>query len=153
MSSILDFSSSDLWERVHEITLVAEVGSRPSFYVPIPSHQLPGTYTSHTLLVGASSFKAKPTWNLGFWLSMIINAPTVGSFTAMQKPIPFGLTLVRFPPLSNEFSLKATFPKWHEEISLAVWKYTGKESDVRDKLIEIKSDLDRIETKIDSSSI
>ena len=150
MSSILNFNNSDYWQKVYETTLVAQAGSRSSFYYPIGDHNLPGTFSSHTLLVGASSFKAKPTWRLGFYLSMIISAVGVGSFTASQKSIPFGLTLVRFPPLSNEFSLKASIPKWHEEMSMSVWLYVGSESDVRDLLFEVEVDLNRIESKIDA---
>lgn len=146
---ILDVSNPNYWEAAYEVTLTAAASSVPTHHTPIPQHQIPITFDRHTLLVGASSFRVRPTWRLGFWLSMIVSAAGVGSAVATQRAIPLGLTLVRFPLLSPDFKLKANIPKWHEEMSMKFWKYIGPESDVLNLLQNFSLDLTQIETKID----
>lgn len=148
--SILDFSQNN-WEVIYDITLEA-VSITTTRFTPIPDHQIPLTLDTHVLLVGSSSFKVRPTWKLGFYLNMVVNAPGVGNFTAANQPIPLGLSLVRFPPISSEFFLKVNIPKWHQEMSIRVWKYIGGSLDVFDYFHEINTDLIRIENKIDNLS-
>lgn len=145
---ILDCSNPNYWLEVYETTLMAQ-SIVPGYHSPIPQHQIPVSFDRHTLAVGASSSKTKPTWNLGFWLSMVINIAGVGNANAIQKPIPLGLTLVRFPALSPQFKLKAKIPKWHEEMSIKIWAYTGTETDILDLLEETQTSLIQIESKID----
>ena len=146
--AILDCSDSSYWQTVYETTLIAE-SITTGYHSPIPQHQIPIVFDNHTLAVGASSSKTKPTWNLGFWLSMLVNLPGVGNATAVQKAIPLGLNLIRFPVLTPEFKLKAKIPKWHEEMSMKFWIYTGPEADIADLLEKAQTSLDQIELKID----
>lgn len=152
--SILDLSNSNNWVSVYQANFAAVPiqGVRNQF-TPIPVIVIPNSFDSHTLAVGASSFQTKPTWHLGFWLSMNVQLPGIGKAEAYNKSIPLGLNIVRFPHISSTYTLRASIPRWHKEMSIEIWKYVGSEVDIRDELIEIKSDLSRIETKIDASSI
>lgn len=150
-SPILDLSDGSNWVQVYDTTLFAQAvpGRQGSFY-PIPNHEIPSAIDRRILAVGSSSTKTKPTWNLGFYLAMIIKIPGVGNAEAASVPIRLGLNLVRFPPLSNQYSLKARIPKWHQEMSITIWKYIGIESDILNFLEDIQPAVTRIESKIDS---
>lgn len=149
-SPILDLGDASSWVQVYDTTLFANpVFGREGKYYPIPSHSIPAIFEGHTLAIGSSSTKAKPTWNLGFYLAQIVSVPGVGSAEARSIPIRLGLNLVRFPPLSVQFRLKARIPKWHEEMSVTIWKYVGVESDVLDKLADLEPIVTRIESKVD----
>lgn len=151
---ILDLSNSSNWEKVYQasFTAVAIQGVQNQF-IPIPLAVIPNSFDSHTLAVGAFSFQTKPTWRLGFWLSMNVWLPGIGRAEGYNKSIPLGLSIVRFPPISSTYTLSVRVPHWHKEMGIEIWKYIGLELDIRDELVEIKSDLSRIETKIDSSSV
>ena len=151
---ILDLSDSSNWQKVYEgnFAAVPVQGVRNKF-IPIPKVVIPNNFDNHTLAIGATSFQTKPTWRLGFWLSMYIQVPGIGFACGFNQGIPLGLSVLRFPNLSSTYTLSATIPHWHKEMSIEIWQYIGSESDVRDELVEIKSDLDRIETKIDSSTM
>lgn len=149
-SPILDLSNSSNWVRIHDTTLVAEpvLGQNGKYY-SIPNYSIPDTIDRHVLAVGSSSTKAKPTWNLGFYLVMLVRVPGVGNAETASTPIRLGLNLVRFPLVSAQYTLKARIPKWHQEMSLAIWKYVGVESDVLDRLADLKPIVTRMEEKID----
>lgn len=150
---ILDLSNSSNWEKVYQnsFTAVPIQGVRNQF-LPIPAVVISNSFDSHTLAVGASSFQIKPTWHLGFWLSMNVQLLGIGKAEAYSKSIPLGLSIVRLPNISSTYTLSANIPRWHKEMTIEIWQYIGSELDIRDDLVEIKSDLNRIETKIDSSS-
>lgn len=149
-SPILDLSDASLWVQVYDTTLFADpVLGQTGKHYPIPNHSIPGNFEGHTLAVGSSSTKAKPNWSLGFYLAQVINVPGVGNAEARSIPIRLGLNLVRFPPLSTQFRLKARIPKWHQEMSLTIWRYVGVESDVLDRLADLQPTFTRIEDKID----
>lgn len=139
---ILDLGNPNHFQEVYETVLTAEIVVE-GFYKPIPQHQIPITFSCHTLFVGATSTKAKPNWRLGFYLRMLI-ASSVGTAEASNRPIPFGLNLIRFPVLSSEYKLKAYIPKWHQEMEMKIWQYTGPESDVLNLLEQIKLKTDAL---------
>ena len=68
---ILDLSNSSNWQKVYEgnFAAVPIQGVRNQF-IPIPKVVIPNNFDNHTLAVGAVSFQTKPTWRLGFWLSI-----------------------------------------------------------------------------------
>lgn len=153
MNPILDLSNSSNWEKVYESSFqaVAMQGVNNQF-IPIPTVIIPNSFNRYTLAVGAVSFQTKPTWRTALWLSMYVELPGIGKAEASNKKIPLGLSIVRLPLLSSIYTLSASIAHWHKEMSIDIWQYIGNENDIRDDLVEIKSDLDRIETKIDSSS-
>lgn len=149
-SPILNLSDASSWVQVYDTTLFADlVLGQTGKYYPIPNHSIPGNFEGRTLAVGSSSTKAKPTWNLGFYLAQVINVPGVGNAEARSIPIRLGLNLVRFPPLSAQFRLKARIPRWHQEMSITIWQYVSVESDVLDRLTNLEPTVTRIEEKVD----
>lgn len=137
---ILDLSDPGYFQVVYETILNGQlvVAGR---YIPIPQHSIPIIFDCHTLLVGATSATAKPNWRLGFYLKMLV-VTSAGTAEASNRSIPFGLNLIRFPALSHEFKLKAYIPKWHRQVEMKIWKYTGPELDTLDLLEQIKSKTD-----------
>lgn len=145
---ILDCSNANYWQEAYTVDLVA-AQSVPGYFVPIPRHRILTTFNSHTLAVGASSFRTRPNWKLGFWLSMLVNLAGVGWAVAEEQAIPLGLKVIRFSAFSPQFQLSANIPKWHEEMSIKIWEYSGPETDVLNLQQQTQLKLDQIETKID----
>jgi hypothetical protein len=146
----LDLSTNADWIQIYDTTLLAQpVGGMTGKYYPIPNHQVPVSIDRHILAVGSSSTKVKPTWNLGFYLVMVVAIPGIGMAEAISVPIRLGLTLVRFPQIASEFKVKARIPRWHQEMSMTLWKYAL--SDSVANLAEIDATTKRIEFKIDAS--
>lgn len=146
---ILDTSNPDYWVQVYDTTLVAEAGVVPNTYYPISAHSIPVSFNRHTLAIGASSTKTKPTWNLAFWAAMLVRIPNVGTTEVQSRFVRLGLNLIRFPVLAPQFTLKIRIPKWHQEMSFTIWTYVGPESDVLDLLESASLNLSQIESKID----
>lgn len=140
---ILELGNLSYLQEVYETTLTAGSSPVPGYHVPIPRHLIPATFTRHTLLVGASSSTAKPNWRMGFYLSMAI-ASGVGLAESDSYKVPFGLNIIRLPMLSNEFKLKAYIPKWHQEMTMKIWQYTGPEADALDLLTQVKLKTDTL---------
>lgn len=145
---ILDCSNASYWQEAYTVDLVA-ANSVPGYFIRIPRHQIPTIFNSHTLAVGASSFRTRPNWKLGFWLSMLVNLSGVGWAVTEERAIPLGLKVVRFSAFSPQFKLQADIPKWHEEMSIKIWEYNGPEADMLDLQEQTQLKLDQIETKID----
>ena len=138
---ILDLSSASNWVKVHEITLVAPPSSIPNHNYPIPAYTIPVTFDRRFLAVGASSTMTKPSWRLAFFLSTVLQIPAVGNAENGSIFIPLGLSLVQVPLYSAQYSLKARIPKWHLEMTMAVWQYVGIESDISDLVDQINQRL------------
>ena len=136
---ILEVSDASLWVKAYDVKLEAQ--PTPIGYYPIPTHKIPVTFDRHTLAIGSSSTKTKPTWRLGFHLTSEIQIPGVGKTEASHQYIWLGLNLIRVPPFAPNYTLKARIPKWHQEMVIAIWKYVGSEYDTLDLLNEIKNQL------------
>lgn len=118
------------WEQIYDVILSAEVlAGMPNYHHPIPAHSIPVVIDRHTLIVGALSGSAKPTWNLGYYLSMVTHVQGIGRPELASKFIRLGLNLVRLPPVTPEYTLKARIPKWHQEMQIVIWKYVGVEEE------------------------
>lgn len=137
---ILDLSSPGNLEEIYEVVLTAALSPVPGYHIPISLHQIPGVFDCHTLVVGANSFMARPSWRLGFYLRMLI-ASSVGLAEASNHPVPLGLNLIRLPRLSSEYRLRAYIPKWHQSMEMKIWKYTGVSNDC-------ETILERVENRI-----
>lgn len=148
---ILDLTDGAEWLQVYDSTLTAEpITGLENRYRPIPHHVIPFDFYSYTLAIGASSSKAKPTWNLAFYLGMMIDIPSVGNAETEATAIRLGLSLVRFPPLAAPYKLKARIPRWHSEMSMTIWRYLGNEPDVLSLVNHIDFRTKEIDRKIDS---
>ena len=115
---------SSYWTKIYTVNLEAKTALKGK-HDPIPDLRVPVPLDSHTLLVGASSFKTKPTWKLGFWLSMYFKISGIGQPTFPQVSIPLGLLYVQFPKLTTSYNLIAKIPYWHSQMRIDIWKYRG----------------------------
>lgn len=126
MAPILDVDNSANWVHIYGTTLHAAVSSTvPPIYGSISIHSIPGVVYERVLAVGSNSTYLKPKWKLGFWLSGLVQIPTIGLAEIASFPIPIGLSLVILPNLHSEFKLRARIPHWHRNLSLDIWKYVG----------------------------
>ena len=123
---------------IYEVVLTAALSPVPGYHIPIPLHQIPGIFDCHTLVVGANSFMARPTWRLGFYLRMLV-ASSVGLAEASNHPVPLGLNVIRLPRLSSEYRLRAYIPKWHQTMEMKIWKYIGTHNDCETVLARVEN--------------
>lgn len=149
-SPLLNLDNRDNWTKVYSASFAANPIAGTNKFTPIPSVRIPGTFDKHILAVGGSSFQTKPTWHLGFWLSMYVDIPSIGRAEGYNKSIPLGLSIVRFPPISSTYSLIASIPKWHREMSIDIWQYVGDVSTIEPTLDELNQTSLRIESKVDA---
>ena len=126
MAPILDVNNGANWVHIYGNTLYAAASSTiPPIYDSIPVHSIPGLVYERVLAVGSNSTYLKPRWKLGFWLSGLVQIPTIGLAEIASVPIPIGLSLVVLPNVHSEFKLKARVPHWHRNLSIDIWKYVG----------------------------
>lgn len=149
------------WNLVLRNTYYGNVSQTdPKKFVPIPSIAV--SVNSQILLLGVRNSQAPSHWFLaGYASPRLLFTPSFDSeFLSLVQSSPSvkvglnRLTLLSFPDYNLlPYILELSIAKWHKEMSIEVWQYVGSFLDVRDELIDIKSDLSRIETKIDASSI
>lgn len=156
----MDFGNNLNWDLVLRQTYFAQPNpAYPKGFVPIPSKLI--EVDRYTLAIGTSSTKAKPTWRVGAFvvpkLSFSVSSTSVYTNLVRsgksQSVYLNQLTLVQFTDFGlSPYALEISFPIWISELSIEIWKYQGEESakPVSELIEELKTDLDRIETKIDS---
>lgn len=135
------------WARTYSTSLIAKPVMGQRGFAPIPEHRIPLEFDKHALIVGASSFKTKPTWKLAFWLFMTLRVEGVGRVDYFKASVPLGLNLIIYPKVSTKYTLKAIIPDWHQEMNFTLWKYTGHQPNL---LESVELQLQRIEYKIDA---
>ena len=139
------------WDLVLKNTYYANVSqSDPKIFVPIPSIGV--SVNSQILLIGARNTQAKSNWFLaGYASPRLLFVPSFNSeFLSIVQSSPgikIGLnrlTLLTFPDYNLlPYILEISISKWHKEMFLEIWQYTGSVED-------IKSSLNRIEQKVDT---
>lgn len=155
-----DLGNKSNWDLALRNTYYASVSSSdPKVFVPIPP--VTTSVNSYTLLIGVENSSAPSHWYLaGYACPRLLFTPSFDSdFLSLVQSntgVRLGLNRLNLVSFSNynilPYILEINVARWHKEMSIEVWQYIGSELDIRDDLVEIKSDLDRIETKIDSSS-
>lgn len=138
--------SGRYWRRIYTNSFAARTVPGTTSFSPIADKTLPIVVDSHVLAVGVDSRSAKSTWRLGFWLSQLLKIEGAGYAEHQSTAIVLGLTLVRFELLTPTYQLKAKFPKWHKDLNVSIWKYTGNQTDPFEA---VGLTLSRIESKID----
>lgn len=147
-----DFSNSLNWDLVQRNNYFAQsITSDGSQFSPIPSITV--LVDSYILLIGCSNPQAKPSWYLAGYASnrLLFSPSSTSEFTAAVQSYPrvkLGLnrlTLVRFTNFNLlPCLLEINIMKWHKQMFLEVWKYSGSTD-------EIEATLARIEDKIDTA--
>ncbi len=125
-----------------------------SFYVPLPSVDIPIAFEKPLIAISTSSFNALPRWVTGGWISQTIDTGlrvtgVADAIQSNQRVFLNKLSLFQFPmDLASSYVLTYNFPRWIFDISIAIWEYQG--TDVEDD--EIKRILRRVEQKVNDIS-
>lgn len=138
---------------------VAEGELQP--YRPPPIPPITITVDSYILAIGAKSSTAKPSWYLAASVAprLLFSPSSTSEFIAAvqseqpQKVFLERLTLIQFIDFGiKPYLLEIRIPRWHQEMYLEVWKYSGEQvtTDVLNSLNLARQKLTVIEEKIDS---
>lgn len=158
----MDFQDSLNWDLVlRQDYFVTPTPSDPKNYSPIPSITV--LVDSYTLAIGARSDKALNHWYLAAYVNqrlLFVPSSTSDFIALVQTKEDFKirlnqLNLIQFPNFGiSPYVLEIKIPYWHEHMFLEVWKYSGTDNakPVQELIAEVRSDLNRIESKIDSQS-
>jgi len=138
MSSFLydvDLSNSDLWETEHFEIVVAPLD--PTYgRLAIADFDIPLYRRSRIMAARFFNPVARPWWKLGGFLNQSIPAPVDMDVTTsvdvqtwkipLYNPITNKKQLVFFPDSAPRiWRLTASIPRWHQEIQVSIWRYTG----------------------------
>lgn len=128
------------------------LSDNPNKFSPIPT--ITFAVDSHILLIGARNSQAKSNWFLAGHVSnrLLFSPSSTSDFIAAVQSgsaIKIGLnrlTLVKFTDFNLlPYLLEIDIARWHKEMFLEVWKYSGTPDSV-------EASLTRIEAKIDNFS-
>lgn len=147
-----DFGNNLNWDLVLRQTYNATPASPddPDLFLPIPAITL--SVRARVLLIGARNAYAKSNWFLAAKVSprLLFSPSSTSEFIAAVSSSPrlrIGLdrlNLVRFDNYDlSTYLLEINIPKWHRQMLLEIWQYSGEMGDLH-------SDLARIESKIDN---
>lgn len=144
------FGDSLNWDLVLRNSYYAKpLGGDSKKFLPIPTITV--AVDRYTLLIGARNSQASPNWFLAGYVSnrLLFSPSSTSQFMAVVQSCPSvrlrlnQLTLVRFPDFNLiPYLLEINVARWHKEMFLEVWKYSGQVND-------IEASLARIETKLD----
>lgn len=140
------------WDLVRRQTYTANVIS-DNVFIPISTIAI--VAESHTMMVGFRNSQAKPTWRFAATLEMrLLTLPSStsefqASVSAFSKGCKLNeLTIIKFPNYGLlPFLVEIKVAKWHKEMFVEAWKYSGDEVDIATQSLEI---LNRIELKINT---
>jgi len=152
-----EFGDNLNWDLVLRQTYYAlPVAEMRNKHYPIPS--ILTLCDSQTLVIGARSDSAKFHWSYaGIVKQKLLFSPSYVSI--FDSPITNSeihritlkeLTLVRFRNYNlNPYLLEFKPAKWHTDITLEIWKYSGSEPTDDAHFNEIENSLLNIQSKID----
>lgn len=150
-----DFGNNLNWDLALRQTYTARPASptNPDIFVPIPA--LTVSVDSTVLLIGARNQFAKPRWYLAGSASrrLLFSPSSTSEFVAAvssQGKISIGLnrlTLINFRDFNlTPYLLEINIARWHREMYLEVWKYSGSIADIENSLNRIEFKIDAIDT-------
>lgn len=148
-----EFGDSLNWDLVERKTYYAQlISTDGSKFIPISPITI--LVDSYILLIGCRNTQAKPNWYLaGFAGSRLLFSPsstsefmsTVQSYPRVRLGLD-RLNLVRFKDFNlTPFILEINVARWHKEMFIEVWKYSGQTDDIQPQ-------LDRIEESINTNT-
>lgn len=154
-----EFTNNLNWDLVHRNTYSAQPATADGEqFIPIPAITVP--VDSNILIIGARNSFAKPSWYLAGSVSarLLFSPSYVSQFTASveasRKKLQLNkLNLIRFSDYDiTNYSLEINISKWHKQMFIEIWKYSGTMGDVETTVEQVKDTTERIEYKIDASA-
>lgn len=161
MGSNLALNTAGNWRSIYANTLLKPSSRRSMPYLDLV--ELPITLESRILAVSATYLEAKPTWKAAGYFYQEVDVPLNDGFTfpgmgGNSTTVDGGKrycglnfnTLCIFSRLATEHRYRFEPMPWLQKLNLAIWEYTGPETDTTEELIEtLKVDVARLESKID----
>jgi len=137
------------WDLLHRQLYTANRRASGGFD-PLPPVSL--TTSANIIAAGAKNSQGYANWQLGAWLfpCLLVSPSSQSEFVALMQTsriaVPLNrLALIQMPQyIPRPYLLYFQIPKWHQELLLEVWSYSGPESTT------VEESLHRIETKIDA---
>lgn len=157
---MIDLSNGSEWLKVFEQQKFAQaILDKPGKFKPIPLTIIPDFIESRFVVVSVLVLNSKLTWTYGGRALQIIqvsNESDIGFFSA-QKTYPLRIndaTLIEFDNLSTYYRVAVDVPRWFQAAYINLWVYVGSTlaGNIEEKLAEIKSQLDRIEQSMTTTT-
>lgn len=147
---ILELDNRQNWDLLKRQTYQATNQEVNGSFDPIPAFTV--TCPSNIIAVGAKNTYARPSWQLGSWLfpCLFIAPSSFSEFVNLMQTnryaVPLNrLALFQMPEyLPKPYLLYFQPPKWHRELLIEVWYYSGVETTT------VEQKLDEIETKLNT---
>lgn len=109
------------WHKVYQTSRASIPIFGTNKFNPIPQLIVPIDFTSQFLTIGASSTKAKPTWNLAFYADVLTNIAGIGAVQIEHFFVPLGATLFEVKKPIDSYKLRILFPPWHTAMDIEIW--------------------------------
>jgi hypothetical protein len=155
MATQYDLTAPGVWESIYDENFDAAQPA-PGRYTAIPRRDLPILLEESVIAIGTSSSTAPPHWRYAGRLVQRAHIPGVstGLVDGIERKCKLNIiTLAIFPLVVPQYRLAYEFPPWITNLSLSLWRYTGKETDNLYELVEtLKVDVARVENKLDQQS-
>ncbi len=142
-SPIIDFSNSNNWESVYNISVVADPSSHPSnSHYAIPTIEVPVTFERRIIAVLPTSTTAKDWWISGGWVEQkIFTGIVVGgnpdvSANDSKRIFLNKINLIVFPKYTSTYQLNIDVPYWFKDYQVTIWEYVGVDEDSTEELVE-----------------
>ena len=146
-----EFSNNLNWDLILRETYIGQsIPTTPPTYLPIPPKLI--SLDAKVVLIGTRNDKAKSSWYTAGWVSPRLNfsPSSTSQFGGLvqgesRRRLSLNrLNLVRFENFDlNPYAIELNIARWHSEMLVEIWKYSGNQDD-------INTVLERIEGKIDT---
>ncbi|MDJ0730757.1 MAG: hypothetical protein QNJ33_12265 [Crocosphaera sp.] len=138
-----DFTNGNNWTLFWDEDLTAEQ-TNPVLerYYPIPKFTPPTLFQSPIIKVWCKNPDAPSHWRLGGRYFIKMSAGTVISGGIPETVIKVGkfylnqAEIIMIPPWSPNYSITFDIAYWHRTMSLAMWEYTGPNTNTIDRKLD-----------------
>ena len=126
-----NLGNSQNWEFVIDGTVSANIiNVDPPSHDPIPDQLVSVQVESPTVLIYCSTPNKRPKWRFGGYVFGMVytGVNTGGQNLSAIGSSPIFLeekNIIRFPSLSDNYSLKFKIPAWFKGFYYSIWQYTG----------------------------
>lgn len=150
---LVDFSQANQWIQLYNQQFQAQRIS-PKAYIPLQPVPIPIQADHRFLAAGCTSTSARPSWNLGGWLTPSFDSGRgdLGDVGLGRLGVPLkGKKLLVLPQYSTAYKLLFEVPYWIEDVNLTIFQYVGTEGDSTEALIvQALASLAAIQAKLNS---
>jgi hypothetical protein len=152
MATQYSLTAPNVWESIFDEEFNV-VRPTPATFTPIPRRELPILLEESVIAVATSSSTSPANWRYAGRLIQRSSIPGVsgGLIDGHEQRCKLNVTaLAIFPMLTPQYRLAYEFPPWIQNLSLALWRYTGPVTDDLYELMEtLKVDVARVESKVE----